>query len=199
MKSGVPISEKSKLRQLLLMKRREITKKDRASASQLAANLFVTSSFFEKAISIGCYIAREDEFETKPIIDAIWRANKKCYLPVLPKSSQKNAPLKFGLYELNQPLVNNRYQILEPTDWQLNPNELDLVLVPLVGFDTQGHRLGMGGGYYDRTFEFLLNKKAAKPIMVGLAYENQKIELLPTDDWDVNLDACLTEKKIYCW
>lgn len=69
--------------------------------------------------------------------------------------------------------------------------------MPLVGFNLQGHRLGMGGGYYDRTFQFLRDETIHKPFMLGLAYELQKMEYIPVDPWDISMDGVLTEEKLY--
>ena len=129
-----------------------------------------------------------------PIMTAIWEAKKNCYLPILSKSQT----LVFGAYESHTMLKTNRYHIPEPDISSYFPLEqLDLVLMPLVGFDLQGHRLGMGGGYYDRTFQFLLDKKIRKPFMLGLAYELQKVEHIPMDSWDISMDGVLTEEKLY--
>jgi 5-formyltetrahydrofolate cyclo-ligase len=81
---------------------------------------------------------------------------------------------------------------------RIRPTALDLVLTPLVGFDDTGHRLGMGGGYYDRTFGFL-NKRTRwrKPRLMGLAYELQRCQTLTRASWDVDLDAVATELAVY--
>ena len=70
--------------------------------------------------------------------------------------------------------------------------------MPLVGFDQQGYRLGMGGGYYDATLAFMQHRRLwRKPRLVGVAYECQRVETLPHDPWDMPLDAVLTERQLY--
>lgn len=157
-------------------------------------NRLVNSTLFKHSQSIACYFAVENEFDCAPIITAIWDAKKNCYLPILSKTST----LAFGAYESNTILKLNRYHILEPDTSSYFPLEqLDLVLMPLVGFDLQGHRLGMGGGYYDRTFQFLHDKTSHKPFMLGLAYELQKMEHIPVDPWDISMNGVLTEEQLY--
>lgn len=156
--------------------------------------MFLNHPLFYKNQNIACYLARENEFDCKPIIEAIWQAKKNCFLPVLLEQG-----LSFVSYQQGDPLYLNRYQILEPEPYEekiIPSEELDLVFVPLVGFDLQGGRLGMGGGYYDRTFSFL-KEKTNKPYLVGLAYERQALLRIPTEKHDVILNAVLTEKQLY--
>jgi len=152
---------------------------------------------FIQSNNIACYFAQEKEFDCESIIKAVWQSQKKCFLPVL-STDQKNF-LDFVLYRSNDALRFNRYRILEPINKVKIPSEaLDVVIIPLVGFNEKGHRLGMGGGYYDRTFSYINEKKCAKtPFLLGLAYEIQRFRLLPNDVWDVSLDGVLTEEKLY--
>jgi 5-formyltetrahydrofolate cyclo-ligase len=158
--------------------------------------LLSASPQFQKSQHIACYVACQDEFDTRPIIELIWRAKKHCYLPVL-ATAQKNT-LAFYRYEEGDPLVANQYGILEPVTQSKSPfqlQKLDMVLVPVIGFDLQGHRLGTGGGYYDRSFAFLLAQpKPEAPVLIGLAYACQAVDTLPCDPWDVPLRNILTEE-----
>ena len=74
---------------------------------------------------------------------------------------------------------------------------IDIILMPLVAFDTNGNRIGSGAGYYDRTFSFLRDKNRASPYLIGLAFELQKISQIVADPWDVPLNLIVTEKKVY--
>jgi len=96
-------------------------------------------------------------------------------------------------------LEPNFYGIPEPRPIELiDPRTLDLVLTPLVAFDGSGHRIGMGGGYYDRSFAFLRRRRYwRKPHLLGLAYELQKLPAIIPNDWDIPLDAVATEARIY--
>lgn len=122
-------------------------------------------------------------------------AKKKCYIPTL--SIRGNNTLDFALYQTDMPIQKNRYRITEPMfAKKIAVDLLDIVIFPLVGFDMNGHRLGMGGGYYDRTFHSIKQKKTT-PFFLGLGYECQKVDTLPKDAWDVCLQGVLTEREIY--
>jgi 5-formyltetrahydrofolate cyclo-ligase len=146
---------------------------------------------FASASEISCYLPRPSEFDTTAIIDAVWGAQKNCYVPLLAEGDEKH--LHFMRYLPDAVLSLNRYKIYEPETRGefFPPQRLDLVLMPLFGFDRAGHRLGSGGGYYDRTFAF--KKSAAKPLLIGVAYARQELDQLPHDTWDVPLDGILTE------
>ena len=106
----------------------------------------------------------------------------------------------FLLHEKDDPLIKNRFGILEPlfdAKKILKPEELDLVIAPLVGFDENANRLGLGGGYYDQTFAFKKQQRQNKPYLIGIAYEMQKLASLAVMDWDVPMDMIITEEKFY--
>jgi 5-formyltetrahydrofolate cyclo-ligase len=181
---------KAELRQVLLAKRRQITLAERQRAAIKAAALFVASDCFHASQHIACYYASENEFDCAFIINEIWAANKKCYLPQVTSKLEKK--LDFVLYPKHAALQKNRYGILEPVEInKVSLAELDVVLLPLVGFDLAGNRLGMGGGYYDRTFAARPNKNCP---LIGLGYDLQKTAELPKDPWDITLDSVITEK-----
>lgn len=177
-------------------KRFSVSDSQRNSAAQQALQLFLQNPLLAEHQHIACYLARNEEFDCSPIIQSIWQANKKCYLPVL--SEENEGHLNFVSYRADDVLRLNRFRILEPEQSEIFPTtELDLVLLPLVGFDLQGNRLGVGGGYYDRTFEFKHKHPEKKPLLVGLAYQFQQVKELPKDPWDVSLDGILTEKSFF--
>lgn len=119
---------------------------------------------------------------------------KKCFLPVT--ANRIAQPLKFAQLDGRHDITLNRYGIIEPHSRRLmNVRWLQVLVMPLVGFDDQGHRLGMGGGYYDATLAYLRRRKIwRKPLLIGLAYECQRAEAIPFEPWDIRLDAVLTEK-----
>lgn len=102
--------------------------------------------------------------------------------------------LQFAPWRLGEPLQQNRYGIPEPERTaRLEPGELDVVLVPLVGFDARGHRLGAGGGYYDRSFAFRReHPTGSRPLLVGIGYDCQEVEALVAEPWDVAMDRVVT-------
>jgi 5-formyltetrahydrofolate cyclo-ligase len=115
-------------------------------------------------------------------------------LPVV----QADGGLRFAPWRAGDPLVPNRYGIPEPdldAASLLAPRDLGLVLVPLLGFDRQGGRLGMGGGYYDRAFAFR-REQPGSPTLLGVGFACQEVPSLAREDWDVALDAVVTEREL---
>ncbi len=191
---SLALKNKTLLRKTILANRLKISALERKQAVAQALLFLVGSSLFNASQKIACYCAQKNEFDCMPIIHMIWQAHKDCFLPVL--SPNKTNALDFFYYTAEDTLQLNRYKILEPVSQkQIDPSQLDLVLVPLVGFDNEGNRLGMGGGYYDRTFMFL--KKAKKPFLLGTAFEMQRVERLPDEPWDIKLNGVLTESGLY--
>lgn len=194
LKWSCPLQNKARLRQTINEKRAAFGDVARNNAAQQALDFFTKSPLFIKNNNIASYLARREEFDCSPIIKALWQANKNCYLPIL---SEKEGHLDFVRYQEQDGLQLNRFRILEPTGTEkISPEKLDVVLLPLVAFDLKGHRLGVGGGYYDRTFEFVLKDKLTKPMLIGVGYEFQHVKQLPFDEWDVSLNGILTEKKL---
>lgn len=138
----------------------------------------------------------QHEFDSSPLIEAIWQAKKHCYLPILSATDEKR--LHFSRYRYGDPLHPNPYSILEPVHLvgEIAPDRLDLVIVPLIAFDRHGHRLGTGGGYYDKTFSFLVAHPSPQPHMIGLGFAVQEAEALPHDPWDILLQAVVTEEEV---
>ena len=111
---------------------------------------------------------------------------------------QADHRLRFAPWKPGDPLVSNRYGIPEPELASLSllePADMAVVVLPLLGYTRDGHRLGMGGGYYDRSFAFR-QEAPAPPWLVGAAYSFQQLDSLPAQPWDVRLDAIATEKGI---
>lgn len=183
---------KSELRKKFRESRQTISLEYRQQAAEAAAYHFSQSEIFKQAENIGCYFPFGDEFNSLPVVEAIWQASKNCYLPILTDENK----LEFRAYKKNDVLKKNRYQIPEPVAEakSISLEQLNLVIAPLVAFDLQGHRLGTGGGYYDRTFGSL--SSSDRPIILGLAYAAQQAYFLPSDEWDVNLDGVITEHGI---
>lgn len=149
---------------------------------------------------IAIYFSNDGELDTSLLINELWQQNHTLYLPVIHPFN--GATLLFQRYEKNSPMKANRYGIFEP---KLNCSqicplpELDYLLMPLVAFDNQGNRLGMGGGFYDRTLARLHDENWQKPRLIGLAHECQKVDVLPIESWDVPLKTIITPNNNYCW
>ncbi|WP_159738007.1 5-formyltetrahydrofolate cyclo-ligase [Vibrio atypicus] len=153
----------------------------------------------KQAQHIALYLSADGEIETHPLIEWLWQQGKQTYLPVIHPFSKGH--LLFLHYDKETPMVMNRYSIAEPklNQTQIIPiSKLDLICTPLVAFDTTGHRLGMGGGYYDRTLEpWFQTKQGPKPI--GLAHDCQQVDRLPIASWDVPLPKIVTPSQIWDW
>ena len=150
---------------------------------------------FISASKIATYSAINGEISLNPVIDRALELGKQVYLPNLDLKS-----LRFSPYFHGQKMRINRFKLPEPdvTDAEmLEPESLDLVLVPLVVFDPQLNRIGMGGGYYDRSFEFRKQPGCNVPALIGVAHELQKVDQLVPEEWDVRLDMVITDAAIY--
>ena len=196
--SSVP-TDKPEQRRILRARRNALSSEDqRLAAAQLASHL-VTTRLFMVSRRIACYLSNDGEIDTKPVIERIWRMRKTCYLPVLSRLSHDR--LWFAPAEPGMELTPNRFGIPEPvvqTRDLVRVQELDLVLMPLVGFDDRGNRLGMGGGFYDRSLEFLRHRAHwRKPHVLGLAYDFQRINGLEPDAWDIPLQGVVTDRAVY--
>ena len=94
----------------------------------------------------------------------------------------------------------NKFRLPEPDvgdDEMLQPAELDLVLAPLVVFDADRNRIGMGGGFYDRSFAMRQDAAISLPVLIGVAHDLQKVDAIIPQDWDVRLDMVVTDQAIY--
>lgn len=168
----------------------------RSQAAKQAAELFKNSAWLQDFQNIACYLPTKIEFDALPLIATIWQANKQCYLPVLAPNSKI---MQFFPYHDGDALQANQFGILEPKTKAspLSGENLDLVVMPLIAFDTQGHRLGTGGGFYDHTFAHLQKKHDHKTALIGLGYAFQEFKKgLPADPWDLLMQAVITEKTI---
>ena len=168
----------------------------RRHAARASLRLALRHGLLLRSRRIGFYFAQGAEFDTQPLLEQALRMQRACYLPVLPR---RGRVMRFGRMESTTRLKANRYGIPEPLDAKpLRARQLDLLLMPLVGFDKHGYRLGMGGGYYDATLAFMRHRRLwRKPLLVGIAYECQRVDALPHDPWDMPLDAVLTERGLH--
>jgi len=190
---------KPEIRRKISAKRKQLSSEViELSAQQVAAQLIYLAELIDSQ-HIAYYIAHDGEVDPAPIVKYERHQHKNFYLPVIDPNDNKQ--MDFYHYKNNDPLEKNHFGIEEPKTNSQNPTnikQLDVVLVPLVGFDKNCNRLGRGAGYYDHTFAFKNeNRQQTKPLLIGLAYEFQKIAEFAPNDWDVPLDMVVTEKEIY--
>ncbi|HKQ29832.1 MAG TPA: 5-formyltetrahydrofolate cyclo-ligase [Burkholderiales bacterium] len=194
-----PTGSKSELRRRLREQRRALTPIARRAAAEELASLVSATRAFRVARRIACYAPADGEIDTAPLMKRMARLNKRCYVPVLSRIDYDR--LWFAPADTRAVRAPNRFGILEPrvSPQQLvRARELDLILLPLVAFDETGQRLGMGGGFFDRSLAFLAWREHwRKPHLIGLAYDFQKVAALPRESWDVPLDAVVTERNVY--
>jgi 5-formyltetrahydrofolate cyclo-ligase len=198
----IPVpKEKSDLRRTLRAKRQSLSAEDqKLAARSLAANVAGTRLFLVSR-RIACYLPNDGEIDTGRVIEHIRRLRKILYLPVL--SPLAHDRLWFAEAAPKTKLVSNRFGIPEPAVPARNlvrAQELDLILMPLVGFDDHGNRLGMGGGFYDRSLEFLRHRtRWRKPQVLGIAYDFQRVNGLTPDTWDIPLQGVITDRAVYLY
>jgi len=188
------------LRARIRQQRRTLSDTEREHAAFLLCERIASSRIFQHSKHIAFYLSNDGEIDLSLLIKHAWQQGKQVYLPVLAEPNTQK--LWFIPYTPTTKLKNNRFGIAEPV--QLPKTRLrktlslDLILMPLVAFDQQGNRVGMGGGFYDRSLAFLKNRQHwLKPNLLGVAYELQKQEQLEINPWDVPLQAIATEKKLY--
>ncbi len=188
------LNDKKNLRQHFRAKRRRVTAEERVRASQLLLNHIRVQPWYLHSHRFALYLAMIEEIDTQPLMECLWSAQKKCYLPKITAEDT----LLFSAYTPHTALISNRFNILEPdADAPFCPlPDLEVIFMPLVAFDNKGHRLGMGAGFYDKTLANL-SKQEKRPLLIGLAYECQYSDRLPHDEWDVCLDSVITEQNVY--
>ncbi len=201
------VNSRSALRQKLRQRRRQLSKPQQRRAAELLCKRLKSQPLFIRSQHIALYLPNDGEIDPTPLIRAAWKLGKRCYLPVL-QPGQENR-LWFIRYNATTPLIKNRYGIDQPRAHyrqSFPAKRLDLVLMPLVGFDSKGGRMGMGGGFYDRTFSFKnptttkspasIPSRSCPPYLLGLAHECQQVEQLTLASWDIPLSAIATDKRL---
>ena len=164
------------------------------AASELSKRLNELPEY-QQSNRIAAYFAVNGEIGLTPLIENALAAGKQLYLPNLDQQS-----LRFSPYFLTQKMRINKFRLPEPdveASEMLQPDALDLVLAPLVAFDADCNRIGMGGGFYDRSFSFRKNPAIKKPVLIGVAHELQRVERIVPQDWDVRLDMIVTDQALY--
>lgn len=189
---------RKELRNRLNHQRSKLSSQQQQDASNRIHQHLLHSLTFLKHKRVAFYFANRGEVDTRKLLSQSVAIGKACYLPIL--HPIKHNQLWFGRYQRGDPLIKNCYGILEPVpvlSELIHPRNLDIVITPLVAFDLNGNRLGMGGGFYDRTFSFLKTSSRTRPLLIGLAYEFQRVAQIDSFAWDVPLSAVFTEEQIY--
>lgn len=181
------------IRRAMRTQRRVLSASQRTQyAFDLLRNLR-TQVWYLRAQCIAAYLSSDGEINLAPVMLDARNRNK---VTTLPRVGEQRGKMQFIPWQPGAPLVENRYAILEPPAGKVRPLFAhSIILMPLVAFDAQGNRIGMGGGYYDR----LLNSAALKgqrPLLVGVGYDFQELESIEPESWDVPLDAVVTNREV---
>lgn len=185
-----------KLRKQLIKQRKAQPKQQQQEKSALIIKHLLSHARYRAAKHIAIYLPVNGEVDPTALCLKQQLPHQHFYLPVL--SKLRHGEMDFVPWTQSTVFRPNQFNIPEPI-CPLNKTRpakyLDLVIVPLLGFDASANRLGMGGGFYDRTFAFKLNN-THRPALIGVAYAFQKLEKVSAQAWDVPLQACVTE---YGW
>ncbi len=189
------MTDRKELRKIVRLRRNALSKSEQSRTEIELKKRLSNHDKIRKANRIAVYLSNDGELATKAFIEWCWQEKKSVFLPVVHPFSPGN--LLFLQYQQNTALVHNRFGILEPKldVTQVCPlAELDVICTPLVAFDNTGARLGMGGGFYDRS---LANWQQTKLYPLGLAHDCQLVESVPVESWDVSLPEIMTSSKSY--
>lgn len=191
------MNDRSRLRRQMRARRRALGPAERDAAALAVVESMARERLFINARHIAFYLPNDGELDLRPLLWHALALGKRCYLPVL--SIPFHNHLRFLPFREGDRLLANRFGIPEPGQSRMRtarkPWGLDLILTPLVAFDAAGNRLGMGGGFYDRTLGFLHRRRHwRKPRLLGTAYAFQEVDELPHQPWDVPLDGVITDR-----
>lgn len=192
--------DRRELRRELRRRRRALTPDQRRRASRELCRRLRCLPELQRARRVALYLPNDGEIDPRPLIDWFTARRAHVYLPVLRPLVENR--LWFVRYRAGTRMTRNRFGIAEP-DTRFGAHRanrlpawaLDTVLLPLVGFDDDGQRIGMGGGFYDRTFAFA-RRQRPRPRLIGLAHDCQRVDSLPVEGWDVPLDAIVSDRRI---
>jgi len=180
---------KTSLRKEKIQERNLISQNEMDRVEKKTASLFMDMFSELKFKKVSIYIPVHNEVPTKRIIQLIIGSNTKCFLPVI-NQDLNNKNMRFAEFNHETALVKNKFDISEPISGTFeNASQLDLVVIPLVAFDNEGFRLGMGKGYYD--FTFGTSKINRKPLFWGLSYDFQKTDSCYPEDHDLKMEAVI--------
>ena len=187
-------NDKKSLRKEILAKRNIMDAIEKEEKDRKILDKFYESNYYREAKNIFIYISYDSEINTKGIIKKALRDNKKIYVPRTEFKTRLMDAVE--ITSLNN-LIESEYGILEPSveEPHIDPNEIDLIVVPGVAFDRNGGRMGYGAGFYDRYFKKISKDNVKKVIKLALAYDFQILEKIPMNEQDVPVNYIITETK----
>lgn len=185
---------RDQIRQRVRERVRTLTASERMRAGADAARVLESTEWLRPGLAVAGFWSMPTEVPMLVVQMLVERIGAHYHLPVLQPGKQ----LAFARFRAGDPVKPNRFGIPEPagSDTLLAPSALDLVLLPLSAFDRNGNRLGSGGGWYDRSFAFRKLLGQPTPQLIGIGFACQEQAALPSADWDVPLDAVITEREL---
>ncbi|WP_163937942.1 5-formyltetrahydrofolate cyclo-ligase [Paraferrimonas sp. SM1919] len=185
------MSPNQALRQQLRQARRNLTKQQQCQSELAILEDIKQLVRTQNVTCAALYLATDGEVPTQQIIASLWQLGVTVCLPVLHPFSKGH--LSFVKYTTTSTMIANQFAIEEPkrtVNELILASQLDLIITPLVGFGKQGQRLGMGGGYYDRSLANLSATK--KPVVIGIGHDCQCTDAIQMQPWDIPLDGILS-------
>ena len=185
-------TDRNQARRLIRDRRNAISEDERRLAESRVAERLLNMASFRRARHISIYFSTDGECSLQRFMARAARTDKQLYAPIV-----RGESLRFALLRPDVTMKLNRFGISEPSEGPyIDARSLDLVVTPLVAFDDGGNRLGMGGGYYDRRFQFLQQRTTwLKPKLIGVGFELQHLRSINAESWDVRLWSAVTEEK----
>lgn len=187
---------KASLRRALRARRAAVPPAERRAAALSLVSHALRQRLLSRKRCIGFYIPAKSEIDVLPLLDRALSMGVDCYLPIVPGRGRRK--LWFIRLGDRPSWVLNRYGIPEyqhVTARKVRAYQLDVLFMPMLGFDACGWRIGMGGGYYDASLAKLGRRRhLRRPRLVGVAYSGQQVDKVPTDPWDIPLSGVLTER-----
>ena len=179
---------KQEIRKLILSKRKKLSKTWVVKQSKKIHKCLIATKEFKKASTVMFYITKDNEVDTSSMIKYALSKNKTVCVPCVDNTNYTMHPAIIN--NLDKDLVSGNYCILEPSNRNNKPKNIDLIITPGIAFDKNGHRLGWGKAYYDKFLE-----KTGDLLKIGLGFDFQIVENLPIDSHDIPMDIVITEKR----
>lgn len=182
---------KAQLRAHMRQQRQALDAPAQLAAANAVSSLISQLPGWPASTRIALYLANDGEIDTSTLAALCRDQGKQLFLPVI----KENSELEFAAWDTNSTLQVNRFGIPEPGGEaeRCSALALDIVILPLVAWDLQGGRLGMGGGFYDRALAGVTG-----PLLVGLAHAIQQVDSMPRDPWDISMDFVVTDTALHC-
>jgi 5-formyltetrahydrofolate cyclo-ligase len=187
------------IRREMRARRRLVTRRERADAARRLVAGAERAHLLRAGHRIAIYQPFGHEADVARITQRAWQRGCRVYAPVV--THRRRFTMQFVPFRPDARLKVNVFGIPEPEgslQGRISPLQLDVIFMPLVAFDERGWRLGSGAGFYDRRLRHLHGSRLwRRPKLVGVAYEHQKVDALSPNQWDVPMDAVLTENRLY--